>query len=145
MPRIYYNEWGTDEDKRRYLDTLQYANARIEEFVDKVLKETDREPIIIIESDHGTAFDFDWDEPTDKMLKQRFSNLNAYYLPKGGDLLYDNITPVNSFTILFSMHFVSQDPRTIQNIDMHPFFLTKLNSERISIFLIGHSHVGQLN
>ena len=50
-----------------------------------------------------------------------------------------------SFTVLFSMHFVSQDPRTIQNIDMHPFFLTKLNSERISIFLIGHSHVGQLN
>ena len=69
------------------------------------MKETDREPIIIIESDHGTAFDFDWDEPTDKMLKQRFSNLNAYYLPKGGDLLYDNITPVNSFRIMFNSNF----------------------------------------
>jgi len=105
MPRVFYNEWGTEEDKKRYLDTLQYTNLRIEEFVDKVLKETDREPIIIIESDHGTAFDFDWDEPTDEMLKQRFSNLNAYYLPKGGDLLYDNITPVNSFRIIFNSNF----------------------------------------
>ena len=50
-----------------------------------------------------------------------------------------------SFTVLFSMHFVSQDPRTIQNIDMHPFFSSELESENLSIFLIGHSHVGQLN
>lgn len=50
-----------------------------------------------------------------------------------------------SFTVLFLMHFISQDPRTIQNIDVHPFFLSELNSEKLSIFLIGHSHVGQLN
>ncbi len=105
MPRIYYNEWGTDEDKKRYLDTLQYANLKIEEFVEKVLKETDHEPIIIIQSDHGTDFNVDWNEPSNKMLKQRFSNLNAYYFPKGGDLLYDNITPVNSFRIMFNSNF----------------------------------------
>ncbi len=52
---------------------------------------------------------------------------------------------VVSFTILFTMHFLSQDPRTIQDIKMHPFFLSKLDSEKSSIFLIGHSHVGQLN
>ena len=105
IPRIFYNEWGTDEDKRRYLDALQYANLRIGKFVEKVLKETDHEPIIIIESDHGTAFDFNWDKPTNEMLKQRFSTLNAYYFPKGGDLLYDNITPVNSFRIMFNANF----------------------------------------
>jgi len=105
MPRIYYNEWGTEEDKRRYLDTLQYTNLRIEEFVEKVLKETDHQPIIIIESDHGTDFDFDWNEPSNEMLKQRFSTLNAYYFPKGEDLLYDTITPVNSFRIMFNSNF----------------------------------------
>lgn len=52
---------------------------------------------------------------------------------------------VVSFTILFTMHFISQDPRTMQDLDKHPFFLSKLNSEKSSIFLIGHSHVGQLN
>ncbi len=105
MPRIYYNAWGTDEDKRRYLDTLQYANLKIEEFVVKVLKETSPKPIIIIQSDHGTDFNFDWDKPSNEMLKQRFSNLNAYYFPKGEDLLYDNITPVNSFRIMFNSNF----------------------------------------
>ncbi len=105
MPRIYYNEWGTEEDKSRYLDTLQYANLKIEEFVEKVLKDTNHKPIIIIQSDHGSAFNIEWDDPTNEMLKQRFSNLNAYYFPKGGDVLYDNITPVNSFRILFNSNF----------------------------------------
>jgi len=105
MPRIYYNEWGTEEDEKRYLDTLQYANLRIEGFLEKVLKENERESIIIIASDHGTDFGFDWKNPSDEMLKQRFSNLNAYYFPKGKDLLYDNITPVNSFRIMFNSNF----------------------------------------
>jgi hypothetical protein len=105
IPRIYYNEWGTQEDKDRYLDTLQYANLRIEEFVEKVLNETDHQPIIIIESDHGTDFSIDWNEPTNEMLKQRFSNFNAYYMPEGQELLYDTITPVNSFRIMFNSNF----------------------------------------
>jgi hypothetical protein len=52
---------------------------------------------------------------------------------------------VVSFTILFLMHFISQDSRTIQNMENHPFFLSELDSKKSSIFLIGHSHVGQLN
>ena len=50
-----------------------------------------------------------------------------------------------SFTIMFSMHYLSQDTRTLQDLHKHHFFLSKLNSEKTSIFLIGHSHVGQLN
>ena len=107
VPRIYYNEWGTQEDKDRYLDTLQYANLRIEEVVNKILKDNERDSIIIIASDHGTDFEFDWDNPTNEMLKQRFSNLNAYYMPKGQELLYDEISPVNSFRIIFNSNFNS--------------------------------------
>lgn len=29
---------------------------------------------------------------------------------------------VVSFTVLFSMHFISQDSRIIQNMENHPFF-----------------------
>lgn len=50
-----------------------------------------------------------------------------------------------SFTIMFSMFYLSQDTRTMQDLHKHPFFLSELNSEKTSIFLIGHSHVGQLN
>jgi len=32
--------------------------------------------------------------------------LNAYYLPRGGqDLLYENISPVNSFRLIFDYYF----------------------------------------
>lgn len=40
------------------------------------------------------------------MLKERTSILNAYYLPYGGDkTLYDSITPVNTFKIIFNTYF----------------------------------------
>lgn len=102
LPRSYNTE-ETEEDKKRYLDTLQYTNLRIEEFVEKVLKETDHQPIIIMQSDHGTPIGSNLNEVEAK--KQKFSNLNAYYFPKGGDLLYDSITPVNSFRIMFNSNF----------------------------------------
>ncbi len=52
---------------------------------------------------------------------------------------------VISFTTLFLMHFASQDPRTVQDIGTNSFFSSTLDSKKLSIFLIGHSHVGQLN
>jgi hypothetical protein len=40
------------------------------------------------------------------MLKERMSILNAYYLPSGGDkFLYDSISPVNSFRVIFNHYF----------------------------------------
>ena len=48
-----------------------------------------------------------------------------------------------SFTIMFSMFYLSQDTRTMQDLHSHPFFLSELNSEKTSVFLIGHSDVGQ--
>ena len=33
-----------------------------------------------------------------------------------------SIAFVVSLTILFTMNFISQDPRTIENINEHPFF-----------------------
>jgi hypothetical protein len=43
-------------------------------------------------------------EKTNK--KERFSILNAYYLPGGGEkLLYPGITPVNTFRVIFKYYF----------------------------------------
>lgn len=39
-------------------------------------------------------------------LKERMSILNAYHLPDGGDAaLYDSITPVNTFRVIFNHYF----------------------------------------
>jgi len=40
------------------------------------------------------------------MIKEMMGILNAFYLPSGGDeFLYDSITPVNSFRLIFNFYF----------------------------------------
>ena len=105
IPRDTWTVWGDERDKQSYIDTLQYGNLRALEFIDKVLKETKQPPIIIIASDHGTDYGFDWNNPDDIMLKQRYNNFIAIYTPKGKDMLYDTMTPVNTFKIIFNANF----------------------------------------
>ena len=97
------------EDKQGYLDQLKFTNKKISEVVDKLLNESEKPPIIIIQSDHGSAFllsDKHWDNPTDQMIIERMNNINFYYLPYNGTkILYDNVTPVNSFRLIFNFYF----------------------------------------
>jgi hypothetical protein len=42
----------------------------------------------------------------ENMLRERMTILNAYYLPSdGNNLLYDSITPVNTFRLIFDFYF----------------------------------------
>ena len=48
----------------------------------------------------------DWENPEKTNMKERLSILNAYYLPEEGKkLLYESITPVNTFRIIFNYLF----------------------------------------
>ena len=43
---------------------------------------------------------------SEEMLKERIEILNAYYLPDNAkDFLYDSITPVNTFRLIFNYYF----------------------------------------
>jgi len=111
--QIIYKPYHDDDeiDAERYLGTVQYANKRIIEIIDN-LQNQDKQPVIIVQSDHGSDFNnFDWDNPTDEMIKQRMTNLSTYYFPNGGnEHLYEEITPVNSFRLLFNVYFNSTYP-----------------------------------
>lgn len=111
--QIIYKPYHDDDeiDAERYLGTVQYSNKRIIEIVDN-LQNQDKQSIILVQSDHGSDFNnFDWDNPTDDMIKQRTSNLSAFYFPYEGDkFLYEEITPVNSFRLLFNVYFNSTYP-----------------------------------
>ena len=70
------------------------------------LLDTDDPPIIIIQSDHGSGFGIDWENPTDDMLREKMSNFQAFYLPNGdSSLMSEATTPVNIFRVLFNSHF----------------------------------------
>jgi hypothetical protein len=100
------------EQKDNYLNQLIFINKKVEMLVDVILSKSGVAPIVILQADHGTASTFSnpdsggWDSPTNDMLRERMRIFNAYYLPQGGkDLLYDAISPVNTFRLIFNYYF----------------------------------------
>ena len=97
--------------KLAYIDQVQFTNKKIIETIDKILLESDSSSIIILQGDHGTStllkkYGDSWDSPNDESIAERMSIFNAYYLPdQNTDLIYDSITPVNSFRLILNAHF----------------------------------------
>ena len=94
-----------------YIDQVQFTNKKIIETIDKILLESDSPPIILLQGDHGTStlltqFSENWHNKSDDSITERMSIFNAYYLPdQNTDLIYDSITPVNSFRLILNAHF----------------------------------------
>lgn len=82
-----------------YADQVTYANKRMLTIIKNILAGSKTPPVIILQGDHGHSIDNLKDVGTFKIL-------NAYYLPGNGkDKLYSQITPVNSFRLIFSNYF----------------------------------------
>lgn len=99
------------EDKKHYLDQLIFTSKKAKEIVDAILSKSNTPPIIIIQADHGSpsllGSPDKWaSRVSENAIRERMAILNAYYLPLGGDaLLYDSITPVNTFRLIFNFYF----------------------------------------
>lgn len=88
-------------DPELFSNTLVFLNKKIKKMVDDILSYSKRKPIIILQADHG-VFVLNNAQRT----KERLSILNAYYLPDGGDKhLYKEISPVNTFRVIFNHYF----------------------------------------
>ena len=91
--------------KSAYLNQLTYLTKILKVTIENLLENSDNLPIIIIQSDTGPSISFA-DTTNDVQQVGRMSIFNAYYFPdEKYDLLYDDITPVNSFRIIFDSHF----------------------------------------
>lgn len=94
-----------------YVGQLQYVNRRVLEAVDSILRQSRRQPIIILQGDHGSRMTLDWDSESRTDLRETFSILNAYLVPPAvRKRLYDAITPVNSFRTVLSAQFGAKFP-----------------------------------
>ncbi len=90
----------------RYVDQVIYINRRVEQLVDDLIANSAVPPIIILQGDHGPDMTANWRRPSNTFLKERMRVLSAFYLPEGGDaLLYDTMTPVNTFRVIFNHYF----------------------------------------
>ena len=93
------------EEIKAYSDQVIYLTKILQQTVDKLLENSDSPPIIILQSDTGPFISFA-DISKEGHHAGRVSIFNAYYFPNEKyNLLYDDITPVNSFRIVFDSQF----------------------------------------
>jgi hypothetical protein len=90
-----------------YCDQVDYVSTRVLQIVDIILEQSQVQPVIIIQGDHGASINW---ERHGLPPEYKLAILNAYYLP-GVDaeaFLYENITPVNTFRLIFDIYFNSE-------------------------------------
>ena len=109
---------GVWKDKPGYVDQLVFCSKRILASIDGIRAASRTPPIIVLQSDHGSAatgFDHLYGNnglPTtgrepglDALLRERMEILNAYAVPGGAPALYPSVSPVNSFRVILNARF----------------------------------------
>lgn len=101
-------------DRDNYVNQLIATNTMVTGLIDQLLSDSGVPPIIVLQADEGPYPDrymadhrnFNWEEATDEELRKKMGILNAYYLPGvDSSALYQSITPVNSFRLVFDLYF----------------------------------------
>ena len=97
-----------EESWTGYREQLLYVNSRLLETIDVILENSAEPPVILVQSDHGPATGLNWTDPREPYLSDRSSILSAYLIPDHcQNLLYPEISPVNSFRAVFNCSFGS--------------------------------------
>lgn len=92
-----------------YLEQLTFVSKKTREVVDRILSQSKKPPVIVIQADHGIGtlyVDIKKKRFAGYELESVFGALNAYYIP--GDrsgMLYRSISPVNSFRFVLNSLF----------------------------------------
>lgn len=126
------NDYGP-EYQQYYLDQLIYTNKVVLELLQKILRESERTPIIIIQSDHGLSPNEPWAN-TERFVRLRGRIINAYLVPpQMREKLYPSISPVNSFRLLFKTVFKApiellEDRIYYSHYEKRPFVFTDVTN-----------------
>jgi len=98
---------GDDEEELKqyiegYSDQVTYLNTRLLPIIDEILDDSKIPPIIVIQGDHGPAAE------SGKLsyVTERMRIFNAILVtPDASDQLYAELTPVNTFRVIFNTYF----------------------------------------
>jgi phosphoglycerol transferase MdoB-like AlkP superfamily enzyme len=117
-PPYYFDSKGNLKDEatvfkesselslKAYLEYIPYTNSRIKEVISEIKKNTNGNAVIVFMGDHGFRY------PTKELHPdQHFQNQNAIYFPDHDyHLLYDSISGVNQFRVVFNKLFKQNIP-----------------------------------
>ncbi len=97
---------GIERYQQGYLDQLSFVNQKTLEMIDAVLENAPTPPVIVLQGDHGPDVFMDFTDASKACLNERYSILNAVYLPGGAsETIPDDISPVNDFRWVFNHTF----------------------------------------
>jgi hypothetical protein len=89
-----------------YRAQARFLGRRVAETVEEILARSPQPPIIVIQGDHGPNSTWPAVDPA-----ERLPILNALYLPGGGaQLLYPEISPVNTFRLVLDFYLGERLP-----------------------------------
>jgi hypothetical protein len=120
-----------------YVDTVECEGRKTLELIDELQDvRANEQPIIVIQGDEGpgpvgwnpnTKEHYDWTSSPDKVMDEKFRIFNSYYLPGAKNAgLYENISPVNSFRLVFNTYFGADlpllpDRSYVFRDELHPY------------------------
>ncbi|MFA6384620.1 MAG: sulfatase-like hydrolase/transferase [Candidatus Omnitrophota bacterium] len=127
-------EYSKDKRKaaRLFMGQLDFYNAMLARLIDDILSKSRIPPVIVLQSDHGLQFAECSQAGFKSCIQQRMRNFSAYYLPdNGSDLVYDSITPVNSFRLILKRYFNAEmellNDRCFYSDKARPFVFTDVS------------------
>jgi len=94
-----------------YGGQVLYLSRLLVDVVQRILAQSSRPPVIIIQADHGLREVIAWGDSARSQLLERHAILDALHLPppprgtRPSDQLYDSISPVNTFRVILSQYF----------------------------------------
>ena len=91
-------------ERNAHVNQVKFVNKNLIELITKLL-DSENKPIIILQGDTGSGYEIDWKSPSDVMVIERMSNLNAIYFPNNDYNKIHDLTPVNTFRIIFNEYF----------------------------------------
>jgi hypothetical protein len=89
---------NAEYQKQGYINQVQFIDKAIVPILHTIISKSKNPPIIVLMGDHGLE------------ANNRYTDLLAYYFPKGSGKLYPSISPVNSFRLIFNEYFGGNYP-----------------------------------
>jgi hypothetical protein len=98
--------YNAANEKNLYLEQLIYTNTWVDSLINATNRPFPRPRVVIIEGDHGFR-----DDPPNVTPEMHFMNLNTWYFSdKDYSILYDSLSPVNTFRIVLNKYFRANLP-----------------------------------
>jgi hypothetical protein len=109
------------KERLNYIGHVQFANQRVLQAIDTLIRDSDPDPVIVLQADEGPwppGFSrnqrrFAWLEASPEIVQQKFGILNAMRLPgvDPAEFGFNDLTsPVNEFRIVFNAIFDADLP-----------------------------------